>query len=250
VDARTGKSDALREKIRTIPRPALAAARRLPGLERLSPAMLALAVGIGLAKANGREWPRLATIRRRCSMAKTTVPVAVERPERALAHPIGTAWPFDSMIRWADEMDRMFENIGFGRGLFPVTFRKELKEAWWRPTVEVFEKGGEFFVRAELPGLHKENVTVEIEDELLTIRGERKHEKEENKEYWYRSERLYGSFYRTIPLPEGVKTENAKATFTGGVLEITMPVPTVPEKRARRLEIHELPVKETVNVAA
>jgi HSP20 family protein len=182
-------------------------------------------------------------------MAKAKEPVAVERPEKALGRPITPAWPFHSMIRWADEMDRMFENLGFGRGLFPVT-RKELEEAAWMPTVEVFEKAGEFVVRAELPGLHKENVNVEVEDELLTIRGERKHEKEEKKDYWYRSERSYGSFCRAIRLPEGVKTENAKATFKDGVLEITMPVPAVPEKRVRRLEIHETPVKETVNVAA
>src|SRR5262245_41297393 len=182
-------------------------------------------------------------------MAKTTEPVVVERPEKALARPITAVWPFGSMLRWADEMDRMFDNFGFGRGLFPAT-RKELEEAAWMPTVEVFEKAGEFVVRADLPGLHKENINVEVEDELLSIRGERKHEEEEKKEYSYRSERSYGRYYRTVPLPEGVKTENAKATFKNGVLEITMPLPAVREKRARRLEIHETPVKETVNVTA
>ena len=82
-------------------------------------------------------------------MAKTTEqPVLVERAERGLAHPIAARWPFDSMLKWAEEMDRMFENVGFGRGWFPGAFRKELEETSWMPAVEVFEKGGQFIVRA------------------------------------------------------------------------------------------------------
>ena len=183
-------------------------------------------------------------------MTKTTEqPVLVERAERSLAHPIAAGWPFDSMLKWAEEMDRMFENVGFGRGWFPGGFRKELEETSWMPAVEVFEKGGQFIVRAELPGLQKEHVNVEVDEGMLTIRGERKQEKEEKKEYSYRSERSYGSFYRAIPLPEGVKTENAKASFKDGVLEVTIPAPAVP-KRARHLEISETPSKDTGKVAA
>ena len=183
-------------------------------------------------------------------MAKTLEPVAVERAEKALTRPFTGGWPFDSMIKWADEVDRMFENFGIGRGLFPVAWRKEPEETTWMPAVEVFQKGGEFIVRAELPGLNKEHVTVEIEDELLTIRGERKHEKEEKKEHYYRSERSYGSFYRAVPLPTGVKIEDAKASFKDGVLEVVMPAPAEAERHARRLEIHEAPVKETGKIAA
>jgi HSP20 family protein len=183
-------------------------------------------------------------------MAKTLEPIAVERAERRLAHPFAAGWPFDSMIRWADEIDRMFENFGMGRGLFPPAYRREPAEATWMPAVEVFEKGGQFIVRAELPGLNRENVTVEIEDELLTIRGERKHEKEEKKEHYYRSERSYGSFYRAVPLPTGAKIENAHASFKDGVLEVVMPAAAEAEKHVRRLEILETPVKETGKIAA
>lgn len=179
-------------------------------------------------------------------MARTTEqPVPVERAERNLAYPIGAGWPFDSMLKWAEELDRMFGfgNVGFGRGLYPVAFRKELEETNWMPAVEVLEKGGQLVVRAELPGLQKEHINVEVEDGILTIRGERKHEKEEKKEYSYRSERSYGSFYRAIPLPEGTKTEHANASFKDGVLEVTMPAAPVAQ-RARHLEIGEAPSKE------
>ena len=81
-------------------------------------------------------------------------------------------------------------------------------------------------------------------DNLLEISGERKEEKEEKREGFYRSERSYGSFYRQIPLPEGAKTEDATATFRNGVLEITMPAPKV-EASARKLEIKE-PTEEKV----
>lgn len=183
-------------------------------------------------------------------MAKTTTeqPVLVERTER-LARPIAAGWPFDSMLKWAEELDRMFDNFGFGRGLFPVGYRKEPEETTWMPAVEVYQKGGQFIVHADLPGLNKEDVNVEIEDEMLTIRGERKEEKEEKKEHYYRSERSYGSFYRAIPLPTEVKIENAKATFKDGVLEVTMPAATV-AKHARHVEVTETPSKETAKVAA
>lgn len=182
-------------------------------------------------------------------MAKTTEhPVLVERAE-GLARPIAAGWPFGSMLKWAEELDRMFDNFGFGRGFFPTAFRKEPEETAWMPAVEVYQKGGEFIVHADLPGLNKENVNVEIEDEILTIRGERKEEREEKKEHYYRSERSYGSFYRAIPLPTGVKIENAKATFKDGVLEVTMPAPTV-AKHVRHVEITETPSKEHAKVAA
>jgi HSP20 family protein len=162
----------------------------------------------------------------------------------------GVGAPFDSRLKWAEEVDRVFENFGWGRHVFPSVFRDELEEMNWLPALEVSEKGGQFVVRAELPGLRKEDINVDVEDEMLTLRGERKHEKEETKEHFYRSERSYGSFYRAIPLPEGVKTENAKAIFKDGVLEITMPAPPVIQKRTRHVEIGEAPVKEAGKAAA
>jgi HSP20 family protein len=145
--------------------------------------------------------------------------------------------PFSVMNRFADEMERIFGGFGFGHG--PLTPR-----GWgmggqfdWSPQIEVHERDGQFIVRADLPGLSTDDVKVDINDDALTIRGERKQEHEENREGFYRSERSYGSFFRSIPLPEGVNAEEAKASFRDGVLEITMPAPQRTERRGRQIEI-------------
>ena len=153
--------------------------------------------------------------------------------------------PFQMMRRFRDEMDRLFENFGFGRSLMP-SFGHDLfsrsfgdfGENVWSPQVEMFEQGGKLVVRADLPGLKKDEVNVEVTDDALTISGERRTENEEQGEGFYHSERSYGSFFRRIPLPEGVNAEDADASFNNGVLEIKMPAP---EKRStgRRLEIKD-----------
>jgi HSP20 family protein len=87
--------------------------------------------------------------------------------------------------------------------------------------------------------LKKEDVKVEVTDGHLAISGERKRETEEKKEHFYRSEREYGRFYRAVPLPEGVKLEDVKATFTDGVLEVSVPLPAKAETKVRTIEIQE-----------
>jgi len=147
----------------------------------------------------------------------------------------GSFSPFSMMSRFADEMDRMFENFGFGRGaLGPWAGQSAMST--WSPQIEVFERNGQFIVRADLPGLTKDDVKVEVTDDALTIQGERKQEHEESREGWHRSERSYGSFFRSIPLPEGISAEEAKANFHDGVLEITMPAPQR-QGRSRSIEI-------------
>lgn len=136
--------------------------------------------------------------------------------------------PFELMRRFTEEMDRAFENFGFSRGF------GESEMAMWRPAVEVFERDNNLVVRAELPGLKKEDIKVEMTDEGLTIQGERKREHEEQGEGFYRSERSYGKFYRVIPLPEDANAEQVQAQFNNGVLEVSVPVP---ETRRRRREI-------------
>jgi HSP20 family protein len=140
------------------------------------------------------------------------------------------------MQRMADEMDRLFDDFGFGRRWLRPSWRETGAELW-APEVEVFQKNHELTIRADLPGLKREDVTVDITDNDVTIQGERKHEKEEEREGYYWSERGYGSFCRVIPLPEGAISEQAKANFKDGVLEITMPAP--PASKGRRLEIAE-----------
>jgi len=127
-----------------------------------------------------------------------------------------SASPFKFMKRFIDEMDRAF--AGFNT---PAEF--EL----WAPPLEVKHKNGNFVVTAELPGLTKDEIKVEVIDEALVVEGERKREKEEKGEEFYRSERYYGKFYRSIPLPKGAKTDEIKAELTNGVLEVVIPVPEV-----------------------
>jgi HSP20 family protein len=114
-------------------------------------------------------------------------------------------------------------------------------EGAWNPEIEVFEKDKRLFTRIDLPGLKKEDVKVEVTDGYLAISGERKREEEEKKEQFYRCEREYGSFYRAVPLPEGVKLEEVKATFADGVLEVSVPLPAKAEAKVRTVEVKEVP---------
>jgi HSP20 family protein len=102
--------------------------------------------------------------------------------------------------------------------------------ASWAPPVEVRERDGNLIVNAELPGLNKEDVKIEVTNEGLVIQGERKREREEDRGGVHRSERSYGAFYRLIPLPEGANIEQAKAKFNNGVLEVQVPIPKSQEK--------------------
>lgn len=107
----------------------------------------------------------------------------------------------------------------------------------WSPAVEVLEKGDKLLVRAEIPGVSKDDVSIDLTDDLLTIQGERGQESEDRGEGYYRSERSYGRFVRSIPLPEGVDTDKADAKFRDGVLEITLPAPKRERKQGRKLSI-------------
>ena len=106
----------------------------------------------------------------------------------------------------------------------------------WMPQVEVLQRGSDLVLRADLPGLRREDVHVEIDDDLLTISGERRYESESEEEGLYHSERSYGRFSRSIPLPPGTDEEACQARFTDGVLEVTVPLPQE-RSRARRIEI-------------
>jgi HSP20 family protein len=167
------------------------------------------------------------------------VPARPEPAQRTLvpraSAPAALASPFGVMRRFADEMDRLFDD--FRTSLFPrLDFPK--MEAAWAPPVEVSERGGQLVVRAELPGLAKKDVRVEVGEDALTIQGERRHEREEKRKGFFRSERSYGSFFRQIPLPEGIDPGSAKAVFKDGILEVTMPAPPKPAK-GRSVPIEE-----------
>jgi HSP20 family protein len=124
--------------------------------------------------------------------------------------------PFELMRRFTDELDRAFEGLGITRGGGEVEM--------WTPSVEIFERDNNLVVRAELPGLDKDDVKVELTDDGLIIEGDRKREHEERFEGGYRSEIAYGHFHRMIPLPEGANIDQAKAQMNNGVLEVAIPM--------------------------
>jgi HSP20 family protein len=155
-----------------------------------------------------------------------------------------SASPFALMRRVAKDMDRMFESFGFGRGRFAPRLWSDVPErfgepelAVWAPEIEVFDREGEFVVRADLPGLKKEDVGVEVTENALILEGERRKEHEERREGFYRSERSYGRFSRAVPLPEGVDTEKVEAEFKDGVLEVRLPAPKRQPQQRRQIEI-------------
>lgn len=135
--------------------------------------------------------------------------------------------PFVAMRRLSEEMDRSFGRF-FGQPSGGGTHQR------WYPAVEVRQQNGQLEVCAELPGLNPEDVKVEVTNDALVIHGERKYEQEKQEGGAYRSERRYGEFYREIALPEGVNTEQARAQFRNGVLEVTLPMP---EQASRRRQI-------------
>src|SRR4030095_8084641 len=112
--------------------------------------------------------------------------------------------PFSLMDRFAEEMDRIFENFGFGQGRLAPFAGRGLSRGFgeggmqtWSPSIEVFEREGQLVVRAELPGITKDNVKVDVDDNMLIISGERKQEQEKQEKGFYHTERSFGSFYRT-----------------------------------------------------
>jgi HSP20 family protein len=132
----------------------------------------------------------------------------------------------------------MSEEVDRALGLRPdIPWLSEFYPRMWSPEIEVFERNNTFVVRVDLPGLKRENVKVETTHDELTIEGERKIEEEKKEGGFYRTERTYGKFIRTIPVPEYVKAEAAVASFENGVLEIEMPAIPVPEVKKRTVEI-------------
>jgi HSP20 family protein len=156
-----------------------------------------------------------------------------ERRQHGLAR--YSADPFEMMERLSSEMDELFDSFLYARPLARSGRQSRLQNLW-APEVEIREEGNQLRVAVDLPGVPRENVKVDLRDGMLTIQGERREERTEGGEQqgFRRSERRYGSFYRSIALPEAADAENAQARMNEGVLEITVPITP---KQTRRLEI-------------
>lgn len=132
-----------------------------------------------------------------------------------------------AIVRWKDpigefssiheRMNRLFEEA-FSPSLAP-------EEGWnrsWEPAVDIYEVGEAIVVKAEIPGVERDQVGVEVKDGILTLRGERKFEREVKEENYHRIERSYGSFQRSFTLPSSVDPDKVRATLKNGVLEVTL----------------------------
>lgn len=165
---------------------------------------------------------------------KETKELAKHEPTRAVS-------TFGTAERWFDEAERWFENE-FRRpfSMMRPFWTPRLRAAEFEeitPSVDVFEEGDEVVVRAELPGMKKEDINVSITDSTVMITGEKKQEEKVEKKNYYRMERSYGSFTRSFALPSEVETEKAKANFKEGVLEIRIPKSAEAKEKEKKIRI-------------
>ena len=156
------------------------------------------------------------------------------RTETSLARPGGFRDPLALLRQVTTDFDRLWNTPTMA----PFRAFAPGEPVDWTPTIDVFEKDKRLFTRVDLPGMKKEDVKVEVTDGNLTISGERKREFEEKKDNLFRCEREYGSFYRTVPLPEGARVEDVQATFVDGVLEVSIPLPVQQKAVPTAVEIH------------
>ena len=106
----------------------------------------------------------------------------------------------------------------------------------WKPVVDIIKKDGKLIVAAELPGVNKENISIDVNKDVLTLKGERKYENEEKEADYYRRERVSGSFSRSFVLPSGVSTEEINAEYKDGILKIE--IPEVQKEEAKQITIN------------
>lgn len=152
-------------------------------------------------------------------------------------------WP--PLVNLRREIDRLFEDFGFGGGRRVVGRSVFDIEPFWRgeltfgktPAVDIVEKDKEYEITAELPGLDEKNVEVKFADGFLTIKGEKREEKEEKKKDYYLSERHFGSFQRSFQVPESVDADKIVASFKNGVLTVTLPKSPEAQKKEKKIAI-------------
>ena len=162
--------------------------------------------------------------------------ISTEKGEKGLARPSTAMTPFEEMEHWFEDFSRRFDDLFSSRWLRPFEggwpafpeLRAPFEGRW--PRVDVVDRDTEVVVRAELPGVTKENLDVSLGENTVTIKASTRHEEKEEKGQYYRHEMSRGEFQRTVVLPSEVKGEEAKATFKDGILELTLPK-TAPAKR-------------------
>jgi HSP20 family protein len=176
-------------------------------------------------------------------MAQTTV--EVKRDERAAAPGRMPAPPADSWLSFRNDMHRLMDQF-WGRSFLPSLSRAFDVDPFWRslpsfsaatPAVDISEDEKAYHIAAELPGMSEKDIDITLSGDTLTIRGEKRDEKEEKAKNYYLSERHYGSFQRSFTLPDRVDREKIDASFAAGVLTLTLPKTADAVKQQKKIEI-------------
>jgi HSP20 family protein len=140
--------------------------------------------------------------------------------------------PLKELQRMRREMDRLWESFFETK---PARRQEEMSE--WVPSIDLSETKESYIVKAEIPGMEAKDIDITLQDDLLTIRGEKKQEKEEKDENYHFVERSYGSFTRSIRLPQEVKGDKIKASYKDGVLKITLPKSEEAKKKETKIKV-------------
>lgn len=141
---------------------------------------------------------------------------------------------FDAMRQ---EMDRLFDRFDLGGGRWPSLIGGGARDGFMSPSIDVKDTGKEIVIEAELPGVTDKDIAVTFADGVLTIKGEKKSQREEKKDDYYMSERSFGSFERSLALPEGIDDGAIEARFDKGVLHVTVPKKPEAVKQQKNIEI-------------
>lgn len=140
--------------------------------------------------------------------------------------------PWREMPALYNRFNRLFDDPFFRVGQMD----DDAGMGMWNPAVDLYEKDDHFMIKAELPGVNKDDIKIDLQDQLLTLSGERTYDNEIKEENYYRRERSYGKFQRAFTLPADVDSDKIKAEFKDGLLQIEVPKPE--EKKAKQVTVH------------
>ena len=140
--------------------------------------------------------------------------------------------PMTEMATLHNRINRLFDG-----SFFPtLSLDEDMSLGSWRPVVDIYEDEEMIVVKAELPGVDKEDIKVDLKDGILTLGGERSHEKEVKEEHYYRKERAFGRFHRSFAVPAEIDPDKIKAEFKDGVLKVEIPKPE--EQKPKKIAVH------------
>jgi HSP20 family protein len=146
-----------------------------------------------------------------------------------------------NLVKWNPmrEMETLHNRINrlFDGSFFPaLSLDDGMNLSNWRPVVDIYENEDTVVLKAELPGVDKKDIKMDLKDGVLTLSGERSHEKEVKEEHYYRKERAFGSFHRSFSVPAEIDPDTIKAEFKDGVLKVEIPKPE--EKKPKKITVH------------